>query len=172
MRGWLVALVFAASFIASWAGAAEPPAAERPLVLIFTRTDCPVANRYAPELRRLFSVYSGQADFQLVYVEPGLTEQQIERHRTEYELPIPATRDEDRKYVRRAAATVTPEAAVFLHGRLVYRGRIDDQFVGFGVTRRAPFRHDLEEVVSSIAAGKNPPFRVTKAIGCAIEDQP
>jgi hypothetical protein len=163
MRAWLVAL----SFAASWAGAAD-----RPLVLIFTRTDCPIANRYAPELRRLFNAYAGKADFQLVYVEPGVSEQQIERHRTEYALPIPAIRDKDRKYVRMAAATVTPEAAVFLHGRLVYRGRINNQFVGFGVARNEPFRHDLDEVLASIVAGVNPPLRVTKAIGCAIEDQP
>ena len=163
MQGWLVAVLFAAS----WVGAAE-----RPLVLIFTRTDCPIANRYAPELRRLFNAYSGKVDFQLVYVEPGVTGQKIEAHRGEYALPIPAVRDKDRKYVRMAAPTVTPEVAVFLRGRLVYRGRIDDRFVGFGVLRREPFHHDLEDTLASIAAGKNPPLRVTKAIGCAIEDRP
>ena len=163
MRGWLVAL----SFAAFGAGAAE-----RPLVLIFTRTDCPIANRYAPELRRLFSVYSAKADFRLIYVEPEITDQQMERHRSEYSLTIPAINDRDRKYVHVAAATVTPEAAVFVGGRLVYRGRIDDQFAGFGVARREPYRHDLDEVLAAIAAGKTPPLRETKAVGCAIEEAP
>ena len=163
MRGWLVPLLL----VASPAGAAE-----RPLVLIFTRTDCPIANRYVPELRRLFSAYSSKFEFQLVYVEPGITDQQIERHRIEYSLPIPGIRDKVRKYVRMAAATITPEAAVFLHGRLVYRGRIDDQFVGFGVARQEPFRHELADVLAALAAGKTPPFSATKAVGCAIEALP
>lgn len=163
MRAKLAALLFAVSCAS---------AAERPLVLIFTRTDCPIANRYVPELKRLFSAYSGKSDFQLVYVEPGITDEQIARHRGEYALPIPAARDKDGRYVRMASATVTPEAAVFVRGKLVYRGRIDDQFAGFGVARREPFRHDLEEVLASIAAGKVPAPRVTKAIGCAIEEQP
>jgi len=162
MRALLVALLCSAS----WAVARD-----RPLVLIFTRTDCPIANRYAPELRRLFDAYSSKIDFQMVYVEPGVTDTEVERHRAEYGLPIPATRDADRKYVRMASATVTPEAAVFMRGRMVYRGRIDDQFAGFGVARREPFRHDLEEALAAIAKGEIPPLRVTKAIGCAIEDQ-
>lgn len=141
----------------------------RPLVLIFTRTDCPTSNRYAPELQKLFNSYSNIADFQLVYVETGLTSQSMQRHRAEYGLSIPAVIDEDRKYVQMAGTTVTPEAAVFINGTLVYRGRIDDRNVGSGIARKNPERRDLSEVLALIAAGKHPPLRLTPAIGCAIE---
>ena len=146
---------------AAWTG--------RPQVLIFTRTDCPISNRYAPELQRLFTAYSARVDFRLVYVEPGLTVEKMERHRNEYGLGMPASADTDRKYVRMASATVTPEAAVFVDGKLVYRGRIDDRYVTFGVARRAAEHHDLADVLSLIATGRVPGVRFTKAIGCAIE---
>ena len=43
-------------------------------VLVFTRTDCPIANRYAPELRRLSERYAGRGvRFWLVYPDARTT---------------------------------------------------------------------------------------------------
>ena len=36
-------------------------------VLVFTTTDCPISNRYAPEIKRLSETFSGKARFVLVY---------------------------------------------------------------------------------------------------------
>jgi hypothetical protein len=160
MRAALLALLIAASLRA---------AERKPLVLIFTRTDCPIANRYAPELQRLFNSYSSRVDFRLIYIEPGITAENMQKHRSEFGLGMPASIDADRKYVRLGRATVTPEAAVFVEDKLVYRGRIDDRYVSFGVVRREPQHHDLADVLAEVAAGKVPQFRATKAIGCAIE---
>ena len=155
---------------AAWAlGMALLGAAPRPSVLVFVRTDCPISNRYAPELKRLYAAYRGRTDFRLVYVEPGLSAEQMQHHRAEFALDMPAVLDTDRSYVRKAGVTVTPEAAVFVDGKLVYRGRIDDRFVSFGTMRPAPLHHDLEEAITAALAGKAPPAAFTKAIGCAIE---
>ena len=144
-------------------------AAPRPSVLIFARTDCPILNRYAPEVTRIFTEFSNRVDFHLVYVEPGLTAGGMERHRTEYGLPIPAILDTDRKYTRMAGATVTPQAAVFVDGKLIYRGRIDDRYPTLGTMRAQPLHRDLADVLAAVAAGRIPPPHFTKAIGCAIE---
>jgi hypothetical protein len=72
--------------------------------------------------------------------------------------------------VKRAGVRTTPEAAVFVGGQLVYRGRIDDRFVDFGKMRAEAAQHDLEEVLAGIVAGKIPRYRETRAIGCAIEN--
>ena len=160
MKAGLAALLFAASWLC---------AAPRPLVLIFTRTDCPISNRYAPEVKRLYATYSGRVDFRLVYVEPGLTADRMERHQTEYGFAIPAVLDTDRKYTRMAGATITPEAAVFVDGELIYRGRIDDRNASYAVARAQPLHRDLDEVLAAVAAGKPPSPRFTRAVGCAIE---
>jgi len=45
-----------------------PAAGAGPAVLVFVRTDCPIANRYAPELRRLQDRFvRGGVAFWLVY---------------------------------------------------------------------------------------------------------
>ena len=149
------------------------PHGEKALVLLFIRSDCPISNRYAPELERLAREYAPAGiEFRLVYPEPGITAATIERHRKEYGYSIPGLLDESRQYVARAHARITPEAAVFVRGELVYRGRIDDRAVDLGKTRREASRHDLQEVLAAVAAGKTVAFHETKAVGCAIEGLP
>jgi hypothetical protein len=64
---------------------------------------------------------------------------------------------------------VTPQAAVLVDGKLIYRGRIDDRYPTLGTTRAQPTHRDLADVLAAVAAGRVPPPRFTKAIGCAIE---
>ncbi len=141
------------------------------VVLLFVRSDCPISNRYAPELQRLYQQYSPQGiDFRLVYPEPGLTPAAMEAHLREYGYTIPAVLDPGHEYVSRARARVTPQAAVFVRGQPVYLGRIDDRYVETGKARNTAHHHDLEEVLADVAAGRVPRLRETKAIGCAIEN--
>jgi len=146
------------------------PNGEKALVLLFIRSDCPISNRYAPEIRRLFEKYSAQGiKFRLIYSEPGLTAAGMEKHRQEYGYTIPALLDPDHKYVSRAKARITPEAAVFVQNDLLYLGRIDDREIDLGKTRPAATHHDLEDILAAAAAGRTLKFRQTKAVGCAIE---
>ena len=143
------------------------------LVLIFTRTDCPISNRYAPELRRLFTQYAaGGVEFKLVYPELGITQDKVDRHRAEFGYPMPGVADPGHRHVREAQAAITPEVAVFVKGQLVYRGRIDDRFASLSQARPEPASHDLEDVLRTLASGRTPPARFTKAVGCVIEKLP
>jgi hypothetical protein len=140
----------------------------RPVVLLFVRTDCPISNRYAPEMRRLMREF-GQFKFWLVYPDADSKAETIRGHLKEFELDVEALRDPDHVLVRLANARVTPEAAVFdVQRRLVYRGRIDDRFVSFGETRPVATTHELQEVLSAMAAGKKPATLPAPAIGCTI----
>ncbi len=148
-----------------------PPHAAKAQVMLFIRTDCPISNRYAPELQRLYTVYSKFGiDFLLVYPESGLTPAAMKQHANEYGYSIPAVLDPDHHYVARANARVTPEAAVFVKDKLVYLGRIDDSYAAIGKARAQPEHRDLDEELSAISAGKIPPFHQTTSVGCAIEN--
>ncbi|MFL6354165.1 MAG: redoxin domain-containing protein [Bryobacteraceae bacterium] len=147
------------------------PHGEKAVVLLFIRTDCPVSNRYAPELEKLYKRYSPAGiNFLRVYPEPDVTPSAIEQHGRDYGYSIPAVLDADHRYVARAKARVTPEAAVFVNGKLAYVGRIDDSYADIGKAKAHPEHHDLDEELSAILAGKVPPFHRTKSVGCVIED--
>ena len=157
------------------AGRAVDPLAESgapAVVLLFTRTDCPISNRYAPEVRRLYERFRERGvRFWLVYPDPDSTVEDIERHRAEYEYPLPALRDPRHELVRRAGATITPEAAVFGSAREpLYLGRIDDRYVDFGKARPAATRHDLERAIEAVLDGRPVAEPRTEAIGCFIAD--
>ena len=147
------------------------PHGEKAVVLLFVRSDCPVSNRYAPELERQHQKYSPQGvDFHLVYPESGLTAGAMDKHRKEYGYTIPALLDARHQYAARARVLVTPEAAVFVRGQLLYSGRIDDWYVDIGKARREAEHHDLDDVLAAVVAGKTVTPRHTKAVGCAIEN--
>ena len=142
------------------------------IVFIFIRTDCPLSNRYAPEVRRIHDKFVKSAvRFWLVYPDPGESGEIIRNHIKEYEYRLSALRDPEHKLVKMTGAQVTPEAAVFLPGgRMVYRGRIDDRYVALGKARPAPTTRDLEQVLEAILEGKQVTNRTTAAIGCFIPD--
>lgn len=146
--------------------------AGRVVVAVFTSSDCPISNRYAPEVRALCEKFSPQGvKFFLVYVDPRETPDSIRTHLAEYEYPCDALRDPDHKLVACTGAKVTPEAAVF-DGEwdLVYRGRIDDLYDDFGKSRPEATKHDLAEAIEAALAGRHVEEPVTKAVGCYIED--
>jgi hypothetical protein len=156
--------------LATQAGILSPPG-DKAQVLLFIRSDCPISNRYAPELQRLYKRYSPSGiGFLLVYPEAGLTVTAMNQHGHDYGYSIPAVLDPDHRYVARAKAHVTPEAAVFVKDRLVYLGRIDDWYADIGKARVQPEHRDLDQELSAILADKIPPFHETKAVGCVIEN--
>jgi hypothetical protein len=141
-------------------------------VFVFVRTDCPITNRYAPELLRIAKEFQGkEVAFYLVYPDPGENKRAIENHMAEYKFPGTPLRDPDRVLEKRSHATVAPEAAVFdLAGNLKYHGRIDDRYVSPGVARPAAQVHDLEDAITAVLAGKPVARPETKAIGCSLLD--
>lgn len=147
------------------------PVTQGPSVFLFTRADCPISNRYAPEMRRIHALFAKRGvAFWLIYVDPAESVAAIRAHRAEYGYPFAALLDPRRELVRLTGARSTPEVAVFTGGRLAYRGRIDDRYLDVGKARSAATTHDLEQVLEAIAAGAPVRFRQTQAIGCFIED--
>jgi hypothetical protein len=149
------------------------PAGTKAIVFLFTSTDCPISNRYAPEVRRLAAVFGVQGVvFRLVYPNPAEATPAIRQHMAAfgYGDAAEAFRDPDHALVKAAGATVTPEAAVFAGGQFVYRGRIDDRYVDLGLERPAATKRDLADALSAVIAGKpvHPPS--TQAVGCFIAD--
>jgi hypothetical protein len=170
MRHAAAAILLACS--AAWAAADPFANTAKVHVLLFVRSDCPIANRYAPELARIAKKFADRGvDFWLIYPDASETEASVERHRTQYSLPGVTVLDPGHNLVKRAAATISPQAAVFdRSGRLAYSGRIDDRYLAFGKARPEPTTHDLEAGISTVLAGKQIAEPRTHAVGCYLAD--
>lgn len=141
-------------------------------VVVFTRSDCPISNRFAPEICRLHEAYHPRGvDFYLVYVDPRETSDAIRQHMQEFNYPCSALRDPSHSLVAYCQATATPEAAVFNGEReITYLGRINDLYVELGSQRAEPTTHDLEDAIESTVQGRPVATPRTRAIGCSIVD--
>src|SRR5262245_41742425 len=150
----------------------KAPAGTKAIAFIFVSVECPISNRYAPEVRRLHDKFAAQGvEFSLVYPNPMEPVTAIRRHLKDYSYPMRALRDLHQELAKVAGATITPEAAVFdARGRVLYRGRIDDRYGSLGVERPIATRHDLDEALTDIVAGKAPREATTPAVGCYIAD--
>jgi hypothetical protein len=138
------------------------------VVVIFVSTECPISNRYSPEVQRLQGKFS-KTGFWLVYPNRGESDQAVAKHLKEFGHTAPALRDPQHKLVRLARARVTPEAAVFsASGELLYHGRIDDRNVDFGKERPEPTTRDLEAALSAVMKGETPGRAAAPAVGCPI----
>jgi thiol-disulfide isomerase/thioredoxin len=138
-------------------------------VYIFTATDCPISNRYAPEIQRLAAKFPA-ARFVLVYPVKADTLELITEHRRKFSYAIDFVRDLDQQLVKQTGVTVTPEVAVMRDRQLLYRGRIDDRYIDFGKDRVKPTKRDLEDALAAIVAGKSVAVKETRAVGCILSD--
>ena len=140
-------------------------------VLVFTTTDCPIANRYAPEIQRLESRFGQQVRFVLVFPVAADSASVIRNHLKKFAYSSEAVRDTAQELVKHTGVTISPEVAVLnAKSQVVYRGRIDDRYLELGRDRPYPTVRDLERALEAVVAGKPVAVGETKAVGCILAD--
>lgn len=144
---------------------------ETAAVLFFIQQDCPISNRYAPEIARIVQDYKSKpVRFFLIYVDATVSAKEIEQHGREFSLPqIPVIHDAKHQLIAAVGATVTPEVAVVgQKGSIVYRGRIDNLYQALGKARRVVTERDLRNALDAILQNRKVTVARTAAIGCYI----
>lgn len=141
---------------------------EKGLVMVYVSVDCPIANRCLPEVEALAADLARRGlKVVRVYAQAQEGPDLIRSHGVEYGLRSEVFRDLDWSVARAFGVSRTPEAvAVDGRGRVIYCGRINDQFERLGVSRPRPTRHDLAEALEAHLSGRNPPVRRVPAVGC------
>lgn len=144
-------------------------AGEKAIVFVFVAPDCPISNRYAPEIERLSREHRVDVAFWLVYPDRFASPGALAKHYKEFGYSFPALHDVDHNLVRWSGVTVTPEVSVYDRAhRLVYRGRIDDRVVSFGAIRTEPIVRDLQDTLAALRSGNAIAPRMTQAVGCYV----
>ncbi|MBA4291795.1 hypothetical protein C0431_02395 [bacterium] len=138
-------------------------------VLIFVTDQCPIANRYAPEIQRIEAEYVRKGvGFSLVYLGSPKYAPEYRKHWKDFGYQIPGFMDPELKWVKATGVTVTPEVVTFdSYWRMKYRGRIDNQNVEHGKVREG-FRRDLRVALDEMLAGLPVSQPTTAAVGCII----
>jgi DNA-binding transcriptional LysR family regulator len=139
--------------------------------LFFISRDCPISNRYSPEIRRICEEYSPRGlNCALVYVDKDLRDADAAKHALEYgHGAYPKFVDQAHALVAAAGATVTPEVVLIRPDEsIAYRGRIDNSYAALGKPRSVVTDHDLRAALDAVLAGRPVAKAEVPPIGCYI----
>lgn len=149
------------------------------IVLFFTATDCPISNRYIPEIQNLENKFAAQhVMFWYVYPNVGETAAAVRQHERDFGAEQHVLFDPDHGLVALAHARVTPEAAVLVPSentvamRVLYHGRIDNRYIQIGQQRPSATQFDLERAIEDVLQNRpvHPPDG--PPVGCGIMGKP
>lgn len=143
---------------------------KRAYALFFTSANCPVAQKYLPRLVELDAKYRDQG-VQLLAVNStaGDSVRDAAAQQLVCEGLFPFVKDEAGLAARALGVTRTAEVAVLdAEKRLVYRGRVDDQFT-VADDLASPSARDLERALDQVLAGQPVEPAATAAPGAALD---
>ena len=142
----------------------------RAVALFFIGAECPISNRYAPEINRIVTAYSTRGvAFYGVHSDQDVGAEASRRHARDYGFDFPVLLDPAQTLANQTGVTLTPTAVILSPaGELLYRGRIDNRYLDFGKYRDAGVKPDLRLALDAVIAGKPVAEKYTKSIGCAL----
>lgn len=141
-------------------------------VFLFIAAECPISNRYAPEVNSIVAGYSRQnIAFYAVHSEPDLPRETAAKHASEFGFQFPVLLDPAQVLATRFGVRMTPTVLVTSpSGEVLYRGRIDNRYLDFGKFRNAGITPDLRNALDSVLKGRPVELPLTKTVGCAIPE--
>lgn len=140
--------------------------------VVFLSTHCPISNGTLPTIDKLASRFKKHGiEFYGIVSSPRASRAEAVRHRDEYRISYPVLFDASESLRRALQPTHTPQALVVSPtGVILYSGRIDDRYPTIGRKRESPTRHEFEDALADVVAGRNVRVPKTQPIGCLMED--
>ena len=144
-------------------------------VLMFTSTDCPIANALVPEFKRLQEEVDREGGtMTFVHTWEHRTQSELDVHAKDFDFTPHNIIDKEHELVRSFKATVTPEIVVLRFDassvpKVIYQGKINNLFDSPGNRRDRATEHYARDAIRAAAQGKavTPSYR--KPTGCLIE---
>jgi peroxiredoxin/mono/diheme cytochrome c family protein len=144
-------------------------AGNKAVVVVYLGTECPLAKLYAPKLVELADKFA-QQNVALIAINSNQQDSlsELAAYSKTHGLNFPLLKDLNNTVADQMGAVRTPEVFVLDADRkIVYHGRIDDQFV-VGRQRAEATRQDLVAAVDQLLAGQPISVAATEAPGCFI----
>jgi hypothetical protein len=143
------------------------PASGRLTVAVYVTSECPMVQKYRPELRRLASELGNGVAWRFVY--PAADAKRATAHFAASKLPGEAVLEPDYVVAKQCGVKVTTGVLLFdATGLLRYRGRIDDRGSVMGEWKDKATRRDLLQAVRDVQAKRPVAITQTEAVGCFL----
>ena len=142
---------------------------KKAVVVAFVGTECPLVAQYAERLQELADKYAS-AGVQLLLIDANQQDSlaEIAAFARKHKLEMPVLKDAGNKVADLFGAERTPEAFLLDRDRrVVFQGRIDDQFT-YGIVRTKVEQQYLITALDELLAGKPITTHRADPVGCHI----
>ena len=141
-------------------------------VIVFLYATCPMCQRAAPVLEKLWKDEQSYGVKVLGVFTDGTPIADLEKFKKDYSVSFPLFVDNGGKVASAFSATATPEAFILdRNAKVRYMGRINDLYQVRGVQSQTPVREDLSEALRDVVSGSIVRLPRTLPVGCAIVRQ-
>lgn len=144
------------------------------IVLVFLGPECPISQRYVPELNRIAAAHQTNAvEFYGVVAARKSARTNAAAFAREYAVDFPILVDDTLSLARWLRPTHVPEAYVLKRdGDLIYHGRIDDWYESIGKPRAVIQQRELRDAINALLSDRTPARTYARPVGCYFEELP
>jgi thiol-disulfide isomerase/thioredoxin len=144
-------------------------AGKKAVVLFFVSPYCPTSNNFGPEMKAIEGDFADDFAFRYIHSDSSVKAADIVQHASMMGFESPVLDDTAQVVAKSLGATITPEVIVIdPAGTVLYRGRINDLYLGPTKRQREVKTNDLRDALTAIKAGTPVANPQTEAVGCKI----
>jgi len=143
----------------------------KPALFFFVSPFCSTTKAFVKEMNQITADHAAKVSVFFIECDPEVTRDVAIEHATLSEFKAPVLLDAMQQLTRQLQATLTPESVlVDAAGKVFYRGRINDLYLGPTKRQRAATTNDLREAITALLTGKPAPQPQESAQGCKIAE--
>lgn len=144
-------------------------AGKKAVVLFFVSPYCPTSNNFGPEMKAIEGDFADEFAFRYLHSDSSVKAADILQHASMMGFESPVLDDTAQVVAKKLGAKITPEVIVLdTAGTVLYKGRINDLYLGPTKRQREVKTNDLRDALAAIKAGTPVATPRTEAVGCKI----
>ncbi|GEP45810.1 redoxin domain-containing protein [Brevifollis gellanilyticus] len=142
---------------------------KKAVVLFFVSPFCSTTRPFMKEINAIAAEYADRAAVTLVHSDSEITVLTAFQHADMEKVQARVLIDQQQELAKHLGATITPESFILSPtGEVLYKGRINDLYLGPTKRQRAATTKDLRDALEAILSGKAAPTPQEPAQGCKI----
>jgi peroxiredoxin len=142
---------------------------KKAVVLFFVSPFCSTTRPFMKEINAISADYADRAAIALIHSDSEVTVETAFQHADMEQVKARVLIDKEQLLAKHLGATITPEAFIVTPaGEVLYKGRINDLYLGSTKRQRAATTKDLRDALEAILTGKPIPAPQEPAQGCKI----
>lgn len=153
-------------------GKGYPPldsAGKKAVVLFFVSPFCSTTRPFMKEINAISAEYKDKATISLVHSDAEITLEVAFQHADMEQVKTRVLIDKEQQLAKHVGVTTTPEAVIISPtGEVLYRGRINDLYLGPTKRQRTATTKDLRDALDAVLEGKDVTSPQQPAQGCKI----